>query len=134
MNQINSVEQLRAANRRLGVGSLIGRVPYYQFAIPDLPEASNRDASQLMSNYQNACGCFAGGLLMGATVIGFIVQYLMSGRGVSDVGLPDFALFLALFVCSTLIGKMLGVLWARFRMVQVVRRMMALANRQALSV
>jgi len=130
MNEIISVEQLRAINSQLWLVSLVNRAPHYQFAIPDLPESSNREASQLMSNYRNACGCFTGRLLMGVTFISFIVHYLTSGRGISEFGLKDFAVFVALFVGSALVGKMFGVLWARVRMVQVIRRMMALANRQ----
>jgi hypothetical protein len=133
MSEIHSVEQLQAIHRQLRLVSLIHRVPFYQFAIPDLPESSNRDASQLMSNYRNACGCVTGGLLMGVTAIGFIAHYLASGRGIAEFGLKDSVVFLALFVGSTLAGKMLGVLWARGRMVQVVRRMVATANRQALN-
>jgi hypothetical protein len=132
MNEIISVEQLRAINRQLWLVSVVNQAPHYQFAIPDLPESSNRQASQWMSKYRNVCGCFTGHLLMGVTLISFTVHYLASGRGISEFGLRDFAVFIALFVGSALLGKMLGVLWARVRMVQVIRKMMALANRQAL--
>jgi hypothetical protein len=133
MHEIISVEQLRALDRQLWLVSVFNRAPDYQFAIPDLPESSNREASQLMSKYRNACGCFAGHVLMGLTIISFIVHYLASGRGISGFGLKDFAVFIALFVGSALLGKMFGVLWARVRMVQVIRKMTMLANRQALS-
>jgi hypothetical protein len=133
MNEIISVEQLRAVNRQLWLVSVVNRAPHYQFAIPDLPESTNRKASQLMSNYRNECGCFMGHLFMGVTFISFIVHYMASGRGISGFGLKDFAAFIALFVGSALVGKMFGVLWARIRMVQVLRKMMALANRQGLN-
>ena len=130
MNVINSVEQLRTINRRLGI-TLVFDVPRYRFAIPELPEASNREANERMSNYQNACGCREGGLLMGITVIGFIVSYVISGRSISAFGVKEFLTFLGLFFVSTLVGKMFGVLWARVRAVQLVRRMTTLASAQS---
>ena len=133
MNQIVSVEQLRLINHQLWLVSVVNRAPGYQFAIPDLPESSNREASQLMSKYQNECGCFAGQLLMGVALISFVVHYLASGRGISEFGLKDFAVFIVLFVGGALVGKMFGVFWARVRMVQVIRKMTALANIQVLS-
>lgn len=128
MHVINSVEQLRAINRRLGITSLVGRIPSYQFALPDLPQSSNREASERMANYHSACGCFTGGLFMGATVLGFVVFYLASERSVSEFSMMDLMVFLALFVGSTLAGKAFGVAWARARAVQVVRRMTTLAT------
>src|SRR6266511_2477906 len=117
MNEIISVEQLREINRQLWLVSVVNRAPHYQFAIPNLPESTNREASQSMSNYRNACGCFTGRLLMGVTFISFIIHYLASGRRIWEFGLKDFAVFIALFVGSALLGKMLGLLWARVRMV-----------------
>lgn len=131
MNVINSVEQLRAINQGLGITSFLDRVPHYRFAIPQLSESSNRQASEWMSNYQNACGCFEGGLLMGITVIGFVVSYVISGRSISAFGVKEFLAFVGLLVVSTLVGKMLGVLWARVRAVQLIRQMTTLATTQS---
>ena len=131
MNVINSVEQLRAINHRLGITSFFDRMPHYRFAIPELSESSNREASERMSNYQNACGCFEGGLLMGISVIGFVASYVISGRSISAFGVKEFLAFLGLLFVSTLVGKMFGVLWARVRTVQLVRRMTTLASTQS---
>ena len=46
--------------------------------------------------------------------------------------MKDFGVFIVLFVGSALLGKMFGVLWARVRMVQIIRKMIALANSEAL--
>ena len=125
---ITSVEQLRAIDRSLGLSALLNRVPHYHFAIPELSPARNREASERLSNFRNACGCFAGGLFMGFTVIGFIASYLVSGRGISNFGIKDSLIFFGLFVVSTLTGKTFGVLWARVRAAQLVRRMTAQAT------
>ena len=69
---------------------------------------------------------------MSLALISFVVRYLATGRGISEFGLKDFGVFIVLFVGSALLGKMLGVLWARVRMVQIIRKMMALANSEAL--
>src|SRR6266513_4259234 len=117
MNQIISVEQLRAITRQLWLVSVVNRAPHYQFAIPDLPESSNREASQLMSKYRNACGCFAGHVPMGLSSVSFIVDYLASGRRISEFGLRAFTVLIALLVGSALLAMMFWLLWARVRMV-----------------
>jgi hypothetical protein len=133
MNEIISVEQLRVINRELWLVSVVHRAPHYQFAIPDLPASSNREASQLMSKYRDACGCFEGQVLMAITLISCIIHYFAGGRGISGFGLKDFALYIALFLGSALLGKMFGMLSARIRMVSVIRRMTMFANRQVVS-
>ncbi len=62
MDVIISVEQLRAINRGLRITSFFALMPRYRFAIPELSESSNREARERMSNHQNACGCFEGGI------------------------------------------------------------------------
>ena len=130
MNIISSVEQLRALARGRALIRFFQRIPDSQFAIPELSEASNREATERLSNYRSTCGCFAGGLVMGLSVIGFFVAYALSGRRITDFGVMDFLLFLGLFTVSTLVGKSLGVLWARVRAVQFVRRIATLAAAQ----
>jgi hypothetical protein len=130
MNVISSVEQLRALSRTPSILRFFGRVPDCQFAIPELSETSNREATERLSNYRNACGCFAGGLVMGLAVIGFVIAYALSGRGISDFGVMDFLMFLGLFTASTLVGKSLGMLWARVRAIQLVRRIATRAAAQ----
>jgi hypothetical protein len=129
IQEITSVDELRAANRRLGIASMVGRVPHYRFAIAGLSDATNRDATERMSNYQHECGCFAGGLLMGASVLGFLIMFIVSGRSPVGGGLQGVGLFLALLAGSTLAGKMLGLLRARIRMVLLIRHMAARADR-----
>lgn len=127
---ISSVEQLRALSRGTTLIRFLRRVPHSEFAIPELSEQSNREATERLANYRNACGCFAGGLVMGLSVIGFVVVYAFSGRGLADFGVMDFLLFLGLFTVSTLVGKSLGVLWARVRAIQLVRRVATLVAAQ----
>jgi len=134
IQEISSVEQLRALKRRLGITSIVARVPHLRFAVAGLSEASNREASERMSGYQRECGCFAGSLLMGLSLLAFIVAFVVSGRSPLGSGLRGVVSFVALLVGSTLAGKMLGLLWARVRMVRLVRTMAARADREVLDV
>ena len=130
IQEISSIEQLRALGRWLGIALLIGPAPRFQFAISHLPAVTNREANQRMANYQSACGCFAGGLTMGLSALTFIVVYFVSGRSLVGGGLKGVALFFALLLGSSLAGKALGLLWARIRMVQLIRTMAARAEHE----
>jgi len=127
---ISSIEQMRALSRQFGLALLAGQVPRLRFAITGLSEASNREASERMSNYQSECGCFAGGLLTGLFAITFIIHYFVSGHSFVGGGLKSVALLVALLLGSSLVGKILGLLWARIRMIRLIRRMAARAERE----
>lgn len=130
MQDINSVEQLRKIDRQFRTISLVRKMPDYQFVIPELSESTNHEASQLMNNYKNECGCFTGGLSMGVSVISIISYYLISDQRVLDIDLKHLIFFTVLIIGSALLGKIVGLLWARFRMVQVVRKTVVLTNKQ----
>jgi hypothetical protein len=120
---IRSVEELRTLSRGPSLLRFLQQVPNTRFELPELSDDRNRDATTRLSNYRDACGCFAGGLVMGLAVIGFFTAFAMSGRGISDVRLSDLLVFLSLFIVSTLAGKAIGVLWARIRAIQLIRRL-----------
>ena len=128
MNVIDSIDQLRACSRIPAVLRFLKRVPDLEFALPVFSAADNRIATERLTNYRRACGCFAGGLVMSLSVLGFIASYAMSGRTVVDVGITDLLLFFGLFVISTFTGKSLGILWARARAIQLVRHLVATAT------
>lgn len=129
MQNINSVEQLRKIDRQLRTFSLVSNMPDYQFTIPELSESINQEKSQLLNNYKNECGCSTGSLFMGVSIISIISYYLISKQGISDIDLKNLLLFTVLVIGSALIGKIVGLLWARFRMIQVVRKTVALTNK-----
>ena len=128
MNVINSIEQLRDCSRLPAVLRFLGTVPDYQFALPAFSETENRIATERLTNYRKACGCVAGGLVMGLSVIGYVTTFALNGRRLTDVGVMDLLSFFALFTVSTLVGKALGVLWARARAIRLVRRIVATAT------
>lgn len=129
MQYIDSVEQLRKVAHQLRAISFVRKLPDYQFDIPELSAEVNQKASQVMNKYKNECGCFTGGLFMGISVISVISYYLISSQSVSDVGLKHLIFFIVLISGGALTGKMIGLLWARFRMVQLVRATLALTNK-----
>jgi hypothetical protein len=129
MDVIDSIEQLRARARLPAVLRFLGAVPDVEFALPAFTATDNRIATERLTNYRRACGCFAGGLLMSLATLGFIGSWAVSSRSFTDLGLADLLLFVALFFVSTWTGKSLGILWARTRAIQLVRRLVVTANR-----
>jgi len=129
MDIIDSIDQLRARARLPAVLRFLRAVPHFEFALPTLSAADNVVATERLTNYRRACGCFAGGLLMSLTTLAAIGSWATSARPFTDLGLADLFLFLALFFVSTWTGKSLGILWARTRAIQLVRRLVVTATR-----
>lgn len=130
MEHINSIEQLMRVDYLLRSISIGSGMPDYQFIIPELSESTNHEVSQLMNNYKNECGCFTGGLFMGLSVISVISYYLISSQRVSDIDLKHIIFSTGFIIGSALLGKIVGLLWARFRMIQLVQKTLLLAQRR----
>lgn len=129
MNVIDSIDQLRACSRIPAVLRFLRRVPDIEFALPAFSAADNRIATERLTNYRRACGCFAGGLVMSFSILGFFANYALSGRTVVDVGITDLLLFFGLFMVSTFAGKSFGIVWARARAILLVRHLVVTATR-----
>ena len=122
IQEIRTLEELRAIDRDLGPFALVRPVRHLKFAIAGVSEESNREASEKIASYQKECGCFAGGIAMGLCFLAYIVFVCVSGETPLNGGvLLEIAFFIALFVGSTLVGKALGKLWAKVRMIRLVR-------------
>ena len=123
---IDSIDQLRACSRVPAVLGFLRNVPDLKFALPVFSEADNRNATQRLTNYRRACGCFAGGLISSLCIVGFAVSWFIGPRHLSEFGAMNLLQFFALFTVSMFAGKALGVLWARVRAIQLVRRIATL--------
>ena len=105
----------------------LSKEPDFQFALPELSESTNLQTTQQMNNHKNDCGCFTGGLFMGISVLSIVATFVLGYQQLSDMDLKRFAFLALLTVACAMLGKLVGLLWARFRMIQVVRRTVALA-------
>jgi hypothetical protein len=133
MQEIHSLEQLRAIDRDLGVFALVKPVRYLKFAVAGVSEERNLEASEKIAKYQKACGCFAGGITMGLCFLAYIVFLIVSGETLLNGGAVLEILFsIALFLGSTLVGKALGRLWAKVQMIRLIRRLARCADWEAL--
>jgi hypothetical protein len=87
-----------------------------QFELPWLAEQENQNLSLLARELRNACGCASGGLLTSITFVACAASHFRSGKGVRDIGLAEAGSLLTSMVTAALVGKLLGLLWARWRL------------------
>ncbi len=113
---IRDSASLQTWRRQLRAFTPTGNLPAVLFQLPELSPEQNRSMSALADGYRRACGCTSGGFFMSATVVATAVSYFASGGRLSDIYLKQVVSFLVITAVGALSGKLLGLLWARWRL------------------
>jgi uncharacterized protein involved in propanediol utilization len=109
-------------------------LPAVQFQLQEFSLEQNQSFSALASGFQKACGCGSGSFLMSFTVVAILVSYFVSGNHLSNINLRNVLSFVGITVLAALSGKLLGLLWARWRLLRLatsVHNMIVRASRRA---
>jgi hypothetical protein len=94
-------------------------LPAAQFQLQGLSSEQNQSFSALASSYQNACGCASSGFFMSVTIVAIVASYFTSGNHLSNITLPQILSFVGIAVLAALTGKLLGLFWARWRLLRL---------------
>ena len=73
--------------------------------------------------FSGACGCASSGFFMSVTVVATVVSYFASGNHLSNITLPHVLSIVGITVLAALSGKLLGLFWARWRLLRLATRM-----------
>lgn len=106
-------------------------LPAAQFQLQELSSEQNQSFSALASSFQKACGCASSSFFMSVTVVAVVVSYFTSGNHLSDITLSQILSFVGIAVLAALSGKLLGLFWARWRLLRLatsVRNMIVRAT------
>jgi uncharacterized protein involved in propanediol utilization len=113
-----------------------GNLPAVQFQLQEFSFEQNQSFSALASSFQKACGCGSGSFLMSVTVVAILVSYFVSGNRLSNINLRQVLSFVGITVLAALSGKLLGLLWARWRLLRLatsVHNMIVRVTRRAVT-
>lgn len=111
-------------------------LPAVDFQLQKFSSEQNQSFSALARGFQNACGCGSGSFLMSVTAVAMLVSYFLSGNGLSNINLRNVLTFVGITVLAALTGKLLGLLWARWRLLRLatsVDNMIARPTRRAVT-
>ena len=122
MKEINSITQLHSVVRRDVFSSLFNKIPDYKLSLPSTSETRNNQISYLLNRYKNECGCFVGGLFMGTSVIVISSYFLMSEAEFLELAWSSIFGVVAIVFASSIIGKIVGKLFAKVQMYLIVKR------------
>ena len=110
---------LRARLHRLS----IGREDHeYTFLLPTLSQNENERFTMLMRQWLNECGCGIGSLFMILAVVVEILLWLFTGDKVISMTMRSLWWSFAAVVAAAFVGKLFGLVVARWRMLRLVRR------------
>jgi hypothetical protein len=111
-------------------------LPAVQFQLQEFSFEQNQSFSALAGSFQKACGCGSGSFLMSVTVVVVLVSYFLSGNRLSNINLKNVLSVVGITVLAALTGKLLGLLWARWRLLRLaasVHNMIVRATRRAVT-
>lgn len=98
------------------------QLPAVAFELRDLPSERNRTISALANGYRSECGCSSGSFFLSAAVVASAPSYFLSGGHLSGIGLRHIAWLLAIAVTAALLGKLAGLVWARWQLIRLAAR------------
>jgi hypothetical protein len=116
---ISDVVSFVTWRRRLPRVLLDLQQPDVEFQLAALSAEQNRNYTRLANQFLHACGCASSGFFMSAAVVGMLGTYFGAGRGLSDLHITTLLTFFGGFVLAALFGKFLGLLAARWRLLQL---------------
>jgi hypothetical protein len=94
-------------------------VPTVQFQLQEFSDEQNQGFSALAGSYQKACGCKSGSVFMSVTLVGMVLFHFLSGQPLSNITLTHVLSLVVITVLAALSGKLLGLLWARWRLLRL---------------
>jgi len=94
-------------------------LPAAEFQLREFLGEQNRSFSALASSLQRTCGCASSGFVMSVTVVVMIISYYVSGNHFSNINIQHVLFFLGTTVLAALSGKLLGLAWARWRLLRL---------------
>ena len=96
-------------------------LPVPLFQLQEFSELENRNMSAVARGFHKECGCTSGSLFMRVTVVTLIVSYFASDGRLSGINFSHVVSFLTIATLGTVFGKLLGLLWARWRLLRQAR-------------
>ncbi len=94
-------------------------LPVVDFRLLELSSEENRSFSMLAGGYQRACGCASSGFFMTVTVVATVASYFVSGNHPAGINLRHVLTFVGITALAALFGKILGLMWARWRLLRL---------------
>jgi hypothetical protein len=118
--QIKDVDSFREWKSELAFRLLPRKEQLVEFQLPEFSREQNRTFSALLNEYQKACGCTTGGLTMSLAVVTSAFSYFLFGGRLSDIGIREIGSFLLITIAAAVFGKVLGLVWARWKLMRLV--------------
>jgi len=100
----------------------VGRMrntPPVLFQFSQLPPERNLGMSALAREYQQACGCASASLFMSVGVAAMIAWFFATGGQLAGLSPVHVLALGGVAVLSALTGKLLGLVWARWQLIQI---------------
>ncbi len=91
-------------------------LPYVLFQLPELSREQNQTISALAWGYQKECGCTSGSFFTSVAVAATVLSHFLSGNSLAEISLRHLVSLLGIAVLAALCGKLVSLLWARWRL------------------
>lgn len=96
--------------------------------LPEMSAAENRKLAFQVNRLLGTCGCFQAGLASGSTVLLLIGYLMINTRPLSSIGMSKWILLILLPAGAALLAKAVTILWARLRLLWLVRNIRVCEN------
>lgn len=110
-------------------------LPAVEFQLQQISDQQNQIFSALANEFKKACGCASSGFFMAATVIWMIATQLSGNqfnsiKSFNSINFTHILSAIGTIVLAAFFGKLLGLLWARWRLLRLATTVNAIFKQE----
>nr|WP_281723027.1 hypothetical protein [Nitrosomonas nitrosa] len=94
-------------------------LPAVQVRLQQYSAEQNQNYTNIALELQKTCGCTSSGFFMSINIVAMMISFFISGNNFYDITLKHALLLTGYTVLAGLCGKLLGLLWARWRLLRL---------------
>lgn len=125
---------LRMWGQQLRETLLPRSLPAVRFEFAALSAVQNAAFSNMAQRYKDSCGCASSGFLMSTVTLWNVASYLSASNRWSSYYLQEIGYCLSTAVLAAVIGKILGLSFARWKLFRLATLLQSAINRPQHSV
>jgi hypothetical protein len=100
-----------------------------KFELPMFSAQYNHNLSALARGLQKSCGCASGGFFTSMTFASLTAWFFLSGHAFSSITFSHLKFLAGYTILAALGGKLVGLAWARWRLLRLAAKTQAMASR-----
>src|SRR4051794_33091535 len=97
----------------------------YKLQLSQLDSDENNRVTDILNTYSRRCGRDTKNFVMGIAFVSYVIYHFLAGGTFSSIAFSELFLLTACTILGAITGKLLGLIYVRWRMIKFVGKLLA---------